>query len=699
MPYPKRQIYSLVLVLSLVATAPGSPQNAGATAKIPIQRIETEGIADGPVLTLKDASKLVLVNLIPADVSAESAQNSGPVLSVHPDGQLLAASWFGDFDHPGTQGAPLYISEDGGWSWQVKNVIRATQVTFQTYSFSGSGKRLYGAVMDGTMSLVSVLKTEDPTSDRPLDPISTLSSGATFADSPFIAARTFDQDRIYVGQNYFGPELGNQTASVRVSTDGGVTFRLLGLEARTTAGQDAPQVQPAIAKDGTVYVAFIRWTSVSYMPAGAKQFTGDIVICRDDEGAKGSAPFGALRDSSDRKPGRIVESGRVFPWNSNLGQQRIGSSLSLAVDPDQSSRVLLAWTDLVDNTYTIHLRKSEDRGETWSEELRNVPSATNPAVAIAEDGGLGFLYQQLADVGKATERWETHFETSSDGGASWSDLLLSTFPAKSPIMQYQPYLADRNILAAVGHDFYGVFAASNNPDPKLFPQGVHFQRRHRIGKLLAADGVGAVPISIDPYFFHFKSDPFGMGEGFEVGGSVVEVSEPLDHRSFWIQLSVAIASLLAMVVVTGWYVRRRWVGSVEQLIESKVRGPVLGNYTGFLSVAFVDSSDHPIEEADQGQACFLLVGLAKQPAASMRSEPVDLRGGADLNEVAFKISVDANDFVFPKDRGELFVPRRGGANTRFKAFAPREPGNHAVFVQLFQKTRLIQVASAMLRVR
>ncbi len=137
----------------------------------------------------------------------------------------------------------------------------------------------YASGQEGT---TSVFHSDNPASDQPLQNISTLGSGSQMADEPFVQARTFPastneeinsdstaqpkQDRVYVGQNYFGPGLEpGKTASVRVSTDDGKTFRLLGLEARSTgtAKQDGPSVRPAIATDGTVYVAFFHWTSES----------------------------------------------------------------------------------------------------------------------------------------------------------------------------------------------------------------------------------------------------------------------------------------------------------------------------------------------------------------------------------------------------------------------------------------------------
>jgi hypothetical protein len=626
--------------------------------------------------------------MIPASLSSEAAQDSGAVLAVHPDRQLMAGAAFNVNSASSGGFVPLFLSTDGGWSWEMRNTVPAKTVAFQWYSFSGTGRTLYGTIMDfiGTEPTVSVIKG-DPTKTDPEDlrKISNLSSGPAMADSPVIVTRAAPNgDLIYVGQNYFGGSLGNQTASVRVSTDGGEKFRLWGLETRPTNPQDGPSVVPAVARDGTVYVAFEGWRSqTGSFSDGPSKFTGDIVVCRDDNGAKGSSPsiFQNLRDPSDHLPGRIVAHKVIFPFSQypQLGQQRIGASLAVAVHLNVSSQVYLAWADLVNAAYTIHVRRSQDRGQTWSGDLRTIPSATNPGLAIAEDGTVGLLYQRVVDPGNSSAAWETHFEYSNDGEGGWEDILLNRFSAASPRAEYQPYLSDRGSLMAAGNDFYGVFSASNNPDPNSFPQGVIFQRRHRIGKLLPAL-TGAqdalVPISIDPYFFHIKRVP---------------------GRS-WYLLTLALGGAAIGAILLGAYFALRVRTNVEKTLEAKIRGPVLANYSGFIAAWFANEEGQPIGIADPGAQCFLLVKFSETRPDAGRPETIDLRGGEDAKEVMFKVSIDANGFEVPDQVKTAVAPRKGSVEVRFRVTVPVEPGNYAIFVQAFQKTRLVQVASAMLQV-
>src|ERR1043166_8038706 len=108
------------------------------------------------------------------------------------------------------------------------------------------------------------------------------------------------------------------------------------------------------SQDHTVYVAFFGWRS----NAGS-DVTSDVVVVRDDHGATGATSFQDLVDPSDHLAGRLVASHVTIPWSNapTLGQERIGSTLSIAVNPLHSDTVYLAWADRVGNgdIYTVSL--------------------------------------------------------------------------------------------------------------------------------------------------------------------------------------------------------------------------------------------------------------------------------------------------------------------------------------------------------
>ena len=318
-------------------------------------------------------------------------------------------------------------------------------------------------------------------------------------DQPFVRAMGVSSgDRIYVGVNDFNQANGH-TATIDVSVDGGATYRSIPIEARKTAGQDGPSVRPALASDGTVYAAFFGWRKFD-----GKTATSDVVVVRDDAAATGTNPFRALKDPSDKLPGRVVVKNVAIPWSNApaLGQERIGSTLSIAVDPNRSAIVYVSWADKGNkgDIYTLHVRRSTDRGVTWSKtDLpgATIHNATNVSLAIANNGVVGFLYQQLS-----ARRWVTHLVQSHDGFTTARDVVLATVPADQPVGQFLPYLGDYDYLLAVGNEFRGVFCANNTPDFANFPQGVTFQRAADFSAKTLNDGAGnLVPISIDPFYF------------------------------------------------------------------------------------------------------------------------------------------------------------------------------------------------------
>jgi hypothetical protein len=456
-----------------------------------------------------------LVNIIPNDHSGEANQDSEPNLAVNPANPLqIAATAF----TPGSPGgnAPIYVSTDAGSTWQLNPIVPApggNAMTFDiTLRFDGTNNDLYASsIRDDSPvpsdTIVNVLRTTNFTSPATMTALET----RNHPDQPFIQATTVisgpdaGKDRVYVGNNNFNGT--PRTASLDLSLDAAValpTFTTTVLEARGTgtAGQDGPQVRPAIHADGTIYAAFYGWRAFS----ASGLVTSDIVIVRDDNWGAGANPFTALVDGGDGLNGVRVVTGIQFTWDENLGQERTGGDLSIAVDPNDSSIVYLAWADHPAVGYTVHVCRSTDRGVTWSGDLRMIVNATNPALTINSDSDVGFLYQQLTGS-PGSQRWETHLQRSADG-ISWQDLLLATVPASTPVATFDPYLGDYEYLMAVGTDFYGIFCANNTPDLANFPQGVTYQRNCNFGTatLLAVDNVTPVAVSIDPFFFRFSKD-------------------------------------------------------------------------------------------------------------------------------------------------------------------------------------------------
>jgi len=301
------------------------------------------------------------------------------------------------------------------------------------------------------------------------------------------------------------------------------------VEPRATLGQDGPSIRPAIHHSGTIYAAYFGWRSF-----GIGTVTSDVVVARDDNWAAGPGRFQNLLDPGDTLPGvRIVQGVTIPALGTLLGHQRIGSSLTAAVDPRHSRIVYVAWADGHSAAdYTIHVRRSTDSGATWSGDLRSVVQATNPQLAINSHGEVGFFYQKLHNPGSGN-RWQTHLEISDsdDAFSSFKDIILADIPddnGTGPTLNPSNPLGDYAGLVAVGKTFYGVFCGNNTPDLANFPHGVVYQRNHNFTthQLFDLTGINPVIPSYDPFFFkvaHRHEEEEEREEGHDLEYTLLEV--------------------------------------------------------------------------------------------------------------------------------------------------------------------------------
>jgi hypothetical protein len=453
------------------------------------------------------AQNVLIVNMIPKSLSSETNQDSEPTLAVNPANPLqIGASAFTP-DPGGGNLAPIYVSTDGGNTWVLNSIVPSDSVSGSmtadiTVAFSGSSNVLYAGIIRlpivNNSTRLNILSTKDFLSSAKMKVL----VDRMGVDQPYVEAATAasgvekGKDQVFIGSNDFGAPNG-KTATIDRSSNG-TKFSQVRVESRATSGQDGPPVRPAIHSDGTVYAVYHAWRAFDPITGNR---TADVVVVRDDTWGNGVPSFGALKDADNLSGKRVVQNS-LFNFNDFLGLERTGGAVAIAVDPTNSDVAYVAWADTQNGVYTIHLRKSSDRGVTWSaNDMKVVASATNPALAVNNQGTIGFLYQQLVGTG-ASQKFVTHFQHSDDG-QNWVDLVLADTPANTPPKVFDPYLGDYAHLLSVGSDFYGIFSANNEPDLTHFPNGVNYQRNHDFNKiqLLDTDGVTPVDPSIDPFFF------------------------------------------------------------------------------------------------------------------------------------------------------------------------------------------------------
>jgi len=461
--------------------------------------------------------KITVVNMIPNSLSGETNQDSEPNLAVNPNNPLQIAATAFTPNPTGGSYAPIYISSDGGQTWALNAIVPGASSSFPTFDittkFGGTSNVLYGGIIQAANTDLTILRTSNYASSTPMTVLLTRAPvGGSIDDQPWIQATTATSvsgspDRVFVGSNdqLTSPKSAHIDQSLNAATaapPAGFTTAGITVASRSAGGgQDGPSIRPTIHSSGRIYVAYFNWTNFS----ASSIVTSDVVVCRDDNWGSGATPYTALVDSGDSLAGVRVVKSTTIPWEnlSFLGQERVGSHLSICVDPNNENTVYLAWADYPGGKapYTIHLRSSTDAGVTWSADLRAIANGINPAIAINAQGYVGFLYQTLTNSGNT---WETHIEISTDGfSTAPSPTVLATVPSNAPVVTFHPYLGDYVYLTAVGDTFYGVFCANNTPNNANFPNGVTFLRNANFTTktLLNVDNKTPVAISIDPFFF------------------------------------------------------------------------------------------------------------------------------------------------------------------------------------------------------
>jgi hypothetical protein len=279
------------------------------------------------------------------------------------------------------------------------------------------------------------------------------------------------------------------------------------------------------ANGNTVYSAFERWTGTD---ANGDRMA-EIVVVRDDFGVSGTGPtndkfmdlgFNGVIVATPTIP----ESLPAGAMGTALGLERLGSDLSIAVNPSNDQELCVSYAEVAAMIPRVRTSCSMNGGAAWAPvpTLDGLNNSALPALAYAANGSVGLLYAHLDNKGTvaaADDEIDIRFVQSPAGFGSSVDSLIMYFPqAEVPKGPGDPYIGDYFDLEVLGDTFYGTFSAGNNPDPVRFPNAnsVIFQRFVDYGAGTVAnsdlitqgmagdldDGAGnMVALSIDPWFF------------------------------------------------------------------------------------------------------------------------------------------------------------------------------------------------------
>src|SRR6266581_6283601 len=161
-----------------------------------------------------------VVDLIPISLSGETWQDAEPFLALYASNpHLMAASAF--TPNPGGSAsatAPIFVSDDGGDSWTLRNTLPSESMTADiTHAVGGNPPVLYAGIIKVPDFPLNELKTGDFLSPATM----TRQGSRPNIDQPFVRATAVSNaDRVYVGLNDFDASDG-RTATVDVSLDGG----------------------------------------------------------------------------------------------------------------------------------------------------------------------------------------------------------------------------------------------------------------------------------------------------------------------------------------------------------------------------------------------------------------------------------------------------------------------------------------------
>ena len=340
----------------------------------------------------------------------------------------------------------------------------------------------------------------------------------------------------------------------RIFAGGGSSQEDLDAETQDEKLQDAPTEaigtqrvlqgsQPAVGKDGSVYVTWLDTTDDDSMEGLAENY-----IARSDNGGK---TFGKpVRTSVFNEPGFLPRNGFFRYWGSAFPQIALGPNdevyiVYTAKPPDEP-------TDDGD----IYFVRSTDRGQTWDRPVTLNGDDTDhlqffPSIATSPNGNLHVMWGDFRDD-RAQTRYQIYYTTSEDGGDTWGfkdeTLNIDTRDTRVSDFHSNPnkgfpggvFIGDYFSIAASDKDAYLTWADTRLGEFGPVNQKIGFTRRAPIQSpevfLSPPAGPGGQPVTLQG--FNFQPD---INVIIRVGGVAVATERTNELGRFTSRLFIPIS--------------------------------------------------------------------------------------------------------------------------------------------------------------
>ncbi len=406
-------VAALALALGVVAILGAARWGAG--------RPETVRLVAGPNRPLN------------SDTGSLSAESSPSVVVSPVDPRVLVVA--GRVDRPQLS-AVVRLSRDAGQTWSDADLAlppgQARPFEPQL-AFDGQGT-LYVlfSTLEGPGIMSNGLWLE-----------TSANGGGTFSSPVRVADRYSYQARLVVDKASANVHVtwlqGDQRSSSKAGTglgpppnpvimassrDGGATFPLRA-QVSDPRRRRVGAASPAIAPSGDLFVLYQDYggdvADFEGLPGGIYEGAFSLVVSRSTNGGATFSDTGVVEST-------VVGSERFLVF--------VPKFPSLAIDP-RSGRLYVAWSDLRNGDSDVFVRRSDDRGKTWSRPVR-VDNAEDsprqqqylPKLAVAPNGRVDVLFLDRDDRDDRDDPLHTTAVLSSsfDKGGTWDAVTVSDQP-------------------------------------------------------------------------------------------------------------------------------------------------------------------------------------------------------------------------------------------------------------------------------